>query len=137
MSWNSRTNRIPIKWVNHNDWIDIFVIKKNTFVRIFDISPCFFTQISIKRARWMWNLILHPTHAHTAYFWWTPLPPKQEIPEKMWWWHHHHIFSGIFCFWGSGVRQKYAEWVLVGFRIKLCIQRAFPIEIWVKTKGDI
>ena len=23
-------------------------------------------------------------------------------------------FSGISCFWGSGVRQKYAEWVLVG-----------------------
>ena len=28
--------------------------------------------------------------------------------------HHHSIFSGISCFWGSGVRQKYAEWVLVG-----------------------
>ena len=27
---------------------------------------------------------------------------------------HHHVFSGISCFWGSGVRQKYAEWVLVG-----------------------
>ena len=39
----------PIKWVNHNGWIDIFVIKKTTlFVRIFDISPCVFTQISIR-----------------------------------------------------------------------------------------
>ena len=24
------------------------------------------------------------------------------------------FFSVIYCFWGSGVRQKYAEWVLVG-----------------------
>ena len=45
-----------------------------------------------------------------------------------------HIFSGISYFWGSGVRQKYVEWVLVGCGI---IQRALPIEIWVKTQGDM
>ena len=112
--------------------------EKTTFcVRIFDISPYVFTQISIGRARWMWNLILHPTSTHTAYFWRTPLPQKQEIPEKMWWWHHHHIFSGIYCFWGSGVRQKYALWVLIGCRIKFRIQWALPIEIWVKTQWDM
>ena len=34
----------------------IGIIKKPTFfARIFDISPCVFTQISIGRARWMWN----------------------------------------------------------------------------------
>ena len=34
-------------------------IKKTTFfVRIFDISHCVFTQISIGRARWMRNLII-------------------------------------------------------------------------------
>ena len=27
---------------------------------------------------------------------------------------HHHVFSGISCFRGSEVHQKYAEWVLVG-----------------------
>ena len=27
VSWNSRTNRIAIKRVNHNGWIDIFVIQ--------------------------------------------------------------------------------------------------------------
>ena len=112
--------------------------KKTTFcVRIFDISPCVFTQISIGRARWMRNFIPHPTSTHTACFWWTPLPQKQEIPEKMWWWHHHHVFLGISCFWGSGVRQKYAVWVLVGCGIKFRIQRAVPIEIWVKTQGDM
>ena len=113
-------------------------LKKTTFfVRIFDISHCVFTQILIERARWMWNLILHPTSTHTAYFWWTLLPQKQEIPEKTWWWCHHHIFSGISCFWGSGVRQKYAVWVLVGCGIKFCIQRALSIKIWVKTQWDM
>ena len=92
---------------------------------------------SIGRARWMRNLIPHPTSTHTAYFWWTPLPQKQEIPEKMWWWHHHHIFSGISCFWGIGVHKKYAKWVLIGWKIKFRIQRALPIEIWLKTWGDI
>ena len=46
-------------------------------------------------------------------------------------------FLGISCFWGSGVRQKYAVWVLVGCRIKFCIQRALPIEIWVKIQWDM
>ena len=74
-------------------------LKKTTsFVRIFDISHCVFTQISIGRA---------------------------------------HIFSGISFFLGRGVCQKYAVWVLVGCGIKFCIQRALPIEIWVKTQGDM
>ena len=113
--------------------------KKTTFcVRIFDISPCVFTQISIGRARWMRNLIIpHPTSTHIAYFWRTLLPQKQEIPEKTWWWCHHLIFSGISCFWGSGVGQKYAVWVLVGCGIKFHIQQALPLEIWVETQGDM
>ena len=113
--------------------------KKTTFCfRIFNISPGVFTQISIERACWMRRLILHPKSTHIAYFWRTPLPKKQEIPEKMWWWHHHHhIFSGISCFWGSGVHQKYVVWILVGCGIKFRIQRALPIEIWVKTHGDM
>ena len=85
----------------------------------------------------MWNLIPHLTSTHTAYFWWTPLPQKQEIPEKMWWWHHHHVFSGISCFWGRGVRQKYAVWVLIGCGIKLCIQQALRPKLWVKTQEDM
>ena len=36
--------------------LGIGIIKKTTFfVRIFGISPCVFTQISIGRARWMRN----------------------------------------------------------------------------------
>ena len=40
-------------------------MKKTTFfVCIFDISPCGFTQISSGRARWVRNLIMHPTTLH-------------------------------------------------------------------------
>ena len=46
-------------------------------------------------------------------------------------------FSVISCFWGGGVHQKYVVWVLVGCRIKFHIQRALPIEFWVKTQGDM
>ena len=46
-------------------------------------------------------------------------------------------FSIISYFWGSRVQQKYEMWVLVGCGIKLHIQRALPIEIWVKTQGDM
>ena len=95
--------------------LGIGIIKKtNFFVCIFDISPCVFTQISTGRTRWMRNLIPHPMSTHSAYFWWSLLPHKQEIPEKMKWWHHHSIFLGISCLWGSRVHQKYVEWVLVG-----------------------
>ena len=113
-------------------------MKKTTFcVHIFDISPCVFTQILSERAHWMRNLILHPTRTHTAYFWQTPLPQKQEIPKKTEWWCRHSIFSGISYFWGIKVHQKYAMWVLVGRGIKLCIQQALLLRIWVKTQGDM
>ena len=74
--------RIGIKqFFNIN--LGIGIIKKLLFVRIFDISPCVFTQISSRRACWMYNLIPHPMITHTAYFGWTPVPQKQEIPLKM------------------------------------------------------
>ena len=86
-----------------NIYLGIGIINKTTFfVCIFDISPCVFTQISIRRACWMRNLIPHPTSTHNAYFWWTPLPQKQEIPEKMWWWCHHHIFQVFLVFGVAG-----------------------------------
>ena len=65
-----------------------------------------------------------------------PYYPKQNT-WKTWWWCHHHIFSGISHFWGSGVHQKYAMWVLPGCRIKFCIQWAIPLKISVKTQGDM
>ena len=46
-------------------------------------------------------------------------------------------FLGISCFGGRKVRQKYAVWVLVVWKIKFHIQQDLPIEIWVKTQGDI
>ena len=115
-------------------------MKKATFcVCIFDISPSIFTQILSGRAHWMWNLIPHPMSTHTTYFLWTSLPQKQEIPGKTWWWWccHHHVFLGISYFWGSRVHKKYVVWVLIGCRIKLPIQWALLIEIWVETHGDM
>ena len=43
----------------------------------------------------------------------------------------------VFFILGSGVRQKYALWVLVGCEIKFCIQWALSLEIWVKIQGDM
>ena len=54
---------------------------------------------------------------------------SNEYPHYILLTHHNYVFSGISCFWGSGVRQKYAMWVLVGCGIKFRIQRALPIII--------
>ena len=49
--------------------LGIGIIKKTTFfVHIFDISPYVFTPIPSGRARWMRNIISHPTSTYTAYF---------------------------------------------------------------------
>ena len=42
-------------------------------------------------------------------------------------------FSGISCFWGIGVCQKYAVWVLFRCGIKFRIQRALPLGILLKS----
>ena len=88
------------------------------------------------RARWMRNLIPHPMSTHTAYFWRTPLPQKRNTWKNVMMTSSSH-FSGISFFWGSGVHQKYAVWVLVGCGIKLCIQQDLLLDIWVKTQGDM
>ena len=49
--------------------LGIDIIKKTTFfVHIFDISPCVFTQISIRRARWMRNSH-HHVFSGISWFW--------------------------------------------------------------------
>ena len=112
--------------------------KKYFFVCIFDISPCVFTQISSRRARWMQNLINFASNEYPHCILLTdPTTSKTRNTWKMLWWHHHHVFSGISCFWGSGVHQKYVVWVLVGCGIKFHIQRALFFGNWVKTHGDM
>ena len=58
--------RIGLKhFININ--LGIGIINKTTFfVCIFDISPRVFTQILNGRARWMRNLIPHPTSTHST-----------------------------------------------------------------------
>ena len=75
-------NGAPLKqFFNIN--FGIGIIKKATFfVRIFDISPCVFTQISIGKARWMRNLIPHTTSTHTTFD--GPLYPKNKKYLKNW-----------------------------------------------------
>ena len=147
MSCNSRANRISIQWVNHNGWIDIFVIKKKLLLcsYFWHISLCFYSNFDREssldvKLNYTSNEYPHyillmdsstPKTRNTLKTWWWDqhhifsgilLPQKQEIPEKTWWWHHHHIFSCIYYFWGRGVRQKYVVWVLVRYRIKFGIQ---------------
>ena len=140
-------------------------MKKTTFcVRIFDISPYVFTQILSGRARWMRNLILHPTSTHTAYFWRTPLPQKQEIPEKTWWRIQRvptlHTFDGPRCPKNKKYLKKCNDDIIITFfQVFLVFGAArsvksmpsgysldaefnsasndLPIEIWVKTRGDM
>ena len=92
--------------------LGIGIIKKTTFLFVFlTYIPVFLLKF---RSGELVGCGPHPMSTHSAYFWQTPLPQKQEIPEKTWWWCHHHFFSGISCFWDSRVHQKYAVWVLVG-----------------------
>ena len=104
------------------------------FVRIFDISPCGFTQITSRRDHWMWNLIPHPTSAHTTYFKFhiqqvptlhtfdRPHYPKiKKYLKNVMMMSSSHFFPGISCFRGSGFHQKYAVWVRVGCGIKFHI----------------
>ena len=110
MSWNSRTNRILIKWVNDNGWIDIFVIKENHFFCSYfrHISLCFYS--NFKRES---SLDVEFNFAIIIMF-----------------------FSSTYCFWGSGFHQKYVASVLIGCGIKFHIQQALSLRIWVKTQGD-
>ena len=138
MSWNSRTNRISLKRVNRNGWLDIFVITKNYLFCLYfqHISLCVYSNFEGEGSL---NVELNFASNEYPYciLLTDPTTPKTRNTWKMWSWCHHHIFSGISCFWGSGVRQKYVMWVCVGCGIKFHIQWALPIEIWVKMRGDM
>ena len=54
----------------------IGIIKKLFFCSYFQhISLCFYSNVDLESS-------LDPTSTNSTYFWWTPLPQKQEIPEK-------------------------------------------------------
>ena len=64
--------------------LGIGIMKKTTFfVRIFDISPCVFTQISIERDHWMWNQMIH-LRGLTWYTFDGPRYPKNKKYLKKW-----------------------------------------------------
>ena len=66
-----------------------------------------------------------------------PATPKTRNTSKTMMMMSSSHFSGISSFWGSGVYQKYAVWVIVGCRNKFRIQQAIPLRIGVKTQGDM
>ena len=95
--------------------LGIGIIKKTTFfVRIFNISPVFLLKF------WSGELVgcrikFHIQWVPTQHTFDGPRYPKKKKYLKKW--NDDNIisfFSGISCFWGSRVHQKYAEWVLVG-----------------------
>ena len=111
--------------------------RKLFFVHVFDISSYAFYSNSKQESSLDAEFNFSSNEYQHCILLMDPTTQKQEIPEKMWWWHHHHIFSGISCFWGNGVHQKYAVWGLVGCGIKFHIQQALSIKIWVKTQRDM
>ena len=64
-----------------------------------------------------------------------PLYPKKRNTWKNVMMMSSSRFFRYFFGGGRGSVKKYAVRVLVGCGIKFCIQRALPIEIWVKTQG--
>ena len=87
--------------------LGISIIKKLLFCLYFwHISPCFYSNFD-----WESSLDAELNSSSNEYplgiLLTDPATPKTINTRA-------HVFSGISCFWGSGVHQKYAEWVLVG-----------------------
>ena len=117
--------------------LGICIIKKTTFfLRIFDISPYFLLKFQSRELVGC-GIKFCIQRVPTLHNFDGPLYPKNKKYLKNVMMMSSSRFSGISCFWGRGVRQKYAVWVLVGCGIKFCIQWALPIKIWVKTQGDM
>ena len=113
-------------------------LKKTTFFSYFrHISLCFYSNFDRESSLDAEFDSASNDYPHRILLMDPATPKTRNIPKKMWWWHHHHVFLGISYFWGSGVLQKYAMWVLIGCGIKFRIQRSLLIEIWVKTELDM
>ena len=137
MSWNSRTNRISIKWVNHNGWIDIFVIKKLLFCYYFwHISLCFYSNFDRESSLDAEFDSASNEYPHCILLTDLATPKTRNTWKNVMMMSSSHFFRYFFL-GGSRVLQKYAVWVLVGCGIKFRIQQDLPIEIWVKTQWDM
>ena len=138
MSWNSRTNRISIKWVNHNGLIIVFVIKENYFFcsYFWHTSLCFYS--NFKQESSFDSELKYASNEYPHCILLTdPATWKIRITWKNVMMNHHNIFLDNSYFLGSGVHQKYAMWVLVRCGIKFHIQWSLPLEIWVKMLRDM
>ena len=108
----------------------IGIIKKLIFWFVF----LTYLHVFLLKFNWESSLDVEFNSAYNEYPHCIPLTdPTTQKTINTW----KNVFSGISYFWGSGVHQKYAVWVLVSRRIKFHIQRALPPENWVKTEGDM
>ena len=97
--------------------LGIGIIKKTNFMFVFSTYfPIFLDKFRFEELVG-WGIKFHIEWVPTRHTFDEPHYPKNKKYLKKMRWCHHHIFSGISCFWGSGVHQKYAKWVLIGFKI--------------------
>ena len=138
MSWYSRTNRIPVKWVNYNGWIDIFVIKKIVFLFVFSTYlPVFLLKFRSRElvGCGIWFRIQRVPTLHTYD---GPRYPKNKKFLKK-----HDVdviimFFQLFLVFGiAGSIKSMPRGYSLDAEFNSASQRALPIEIWVKTQGDM
>ena len=111
--------------------------KKLLFVFIFSTYlPVFLLNFSLREIVWCVIWLCIQQYPHFIILTDRSTPKTRKTWKNMMMISSSH-FSGISCFWGRGVRQKYAVWVLIGYEIKLCIQQTLLLGILVKTQGDM
>ena len=109
--------RIGLKqFLNINFGIGII---KNCFFCLYfwHVSLCFYSNFNQE------NLLdaelnhIQRVPTHLAYFWRTPLPQKQEIPEKTWWWHMSKIRTKKVVFFYDTYPQIYIKKVFKTYTV--------------------
>ena len=126
----------PLKQI-FNINLGIGIIKKNYFFCLYfwHISLCFYPNFD-----WERSLDAELNYASNEY----PLgilftgstATKMINTLKTWWWCHHHVFHVFLVF---GV-EWFAKSISSGYSLDAdfnYIQQALPIEIWVKTQGNM
>ena len=110
-----------VKRLKNNKIINYFF---NSYFRL--ISQCFYSNF-----KWKYSLDAKFNSSSKEYL--CCILSMDPATWKMW---LQSIFFMYFSFLYSRVHRKYETWVLIGWKIKIFIQRIIPPEIWVKNLGD-
>ena len=105
--------RIGLKqFLNIN--LGIGIIKKTTFLSVF-FTYLFVFLLKFRAGELLgWRIKFRIQRVPTLHTFDIPCYPKNKKYLKNVTMMSSSHFSGISCFWGSGVCQKYVEWVLIG-----------------------